>query len=324
MWSAFISYSSNLGRRESTLIALVIGLVGAYLIAFAPPASFTRGTVVRIARGESVPAIVTELARAHVVAHSSALRFVLRIMGDGATVQPGAYLFSQPQDAIAVARRLASGDYGEPAVRLTFVEGITTREAAQEVANAFPDLSADSFFALAHQQEGYLFPDTYFFQPSDDVQSIIDTMHANFDAKIKNLGGDIAASGHSVSDIVIMASLVEKEARTSADRRVVAGILWNRIAHQMPLQVDAVFGYIFGRDTYSPSYADLQVDSPYNTYTHIGLPPGPIDNPGLDSLEAAIHPATTTALYYLSDKKGVLHTATTYAAHQANLKKYLQ
>ena len=92
----------------------------------------------------------------------------------------------------------------------------------------------------------------------------------------------------------------------------------------MSLQVDAVFGYIFNRETYSPSYEDLKVDSPYNTYTHTGLPPGPINNPGLDSLKAAITPIKTNYLYYLTDKNGVMHYATTYAEHQSNQRKYLK
>ena len=104
---------------------------------------------------------------------------------------------------------------------------------------------------------------------------------------------------------------------------MIAGILWNRLERNMPLQADAVFGYIFDRDTYSPSFADLKVDSPYNTYTHKGLPPGPICNPGLDSIQAALHPAKTNYLYYLVDKNGVIHYATTYAEHRLNEQKYL-
>lgn len=105
---------------------------------------------------------------------------------------------------------------------------------------------------------------------------------------------------------------------------MVSGILWNRIERRMPLQVDAVFGYIFERATYSPSFADLKVDSPYNTYTHAGLPPGPICNPGLDALLAAARPAKTNYLYYLTGKDGLMHYAMTYAEHQANQRKYLK
>ena len=138
------------------------------------------------------------------------------------------------------------------------------------------------------------------------------------------VSADIAASGHSFSDIIIMASLIEREARRSEDRRMVAGVLWNRIKKGMPLQVDAVFGYIYGRTTYSPSFDDLKIDSPYNTYKYAGLPAGPICNPGLDAIEAALHPAETKYLYYLTGRDGLMRYATTYALHKANIAKYLQ
>ena len=105
---------------------------------------------------------------------------------------------------------------------------------------------------------------------------------------------------------------------------MVAGILWHRIALGMPLQVDAVFGYIFDKQTFSPSLADLKVDSPYNTYTHRGLPPGPISNPGLESLLAAATPTKTSYLYYLTGSDGAMHYAKTLAQHKANRVKYLQ
>ena len=98
--------------------------------------------------------------------------------------------------------------------------------------------------------------------------------------------------------------------------------MWNGVELGMPLQVDAVFGYIFNRDTYSPSYADLKVDSPYNTYTHRGLPPGPICNPGIESIQAVLHPTKTKYLYYLVDGNGAIYYATTFAEHQSNQRKF--
>ncbi|MBI4133443.1 endolytic transglycosylase MltG, partial [Candidatus Uhrbacteria bacterium] len=123
---------------------------------------------------------------------------------------------------------------------------------------------------------------------------------------------------------LILASYLEREVPEFEDRRIVAGILLRRMQLGMPLQVDAVFGYIFGRDTYPPSLEDLKVDSPYNTYTHTGLPPGPINNPGLESIEAVLNPTKTDYLYYLTDTDGFMHYATTYAGHQTNQRKYLQ
>ena len=210
-----------------------------------------------------------------------------------------------------------------PPVRVTFIEGITVQKAATQIASAFSTISIAEFISAGQPYEGYLFPDTYLFLQSADADSIVKTMRANFETKIAPLSAQINASGHSLSDIVIMASLVEKEARTSVNRRIVAGILWHRLALGMPLQVDAVFGYIFNRDTYSPSFADLKTESPYNLYLHKGLPPTPIDNPGLDSLDAAISPTKTNYLYYLTGSDNLMHYASTYAAHQANQRKYL-
>lgn len=306
----------------SLVLAAALG-GGAYALV-APPLNFVPESLVTVARGASVADVAGELANAHVIAHPLLLRLLLRATGTSGDVQAGRYRFAEPETVFTVAYRLTRGAYDLPAARVTLTEGMTTRDMADRIVQALPDVSPAAFLAAAAPYEGYLFPDTYFFDPSDDAARIVAVMRANFDTKIALLLPAIHASGHSLSDIVTMASLLEKEARTSADRRIVAGILWNRIRLGMPLQVDAVFGYIFNRDTYAPSLADLKADSPYNTYTHRGLPPGPIDNPGLDSLEAAAHPASTKYLYYLTGTDGQMRYAATYAGHQANLLKYLR
>jgi len=290
---------------------------------FLAPSGFPSGTTIRITKGSSVPEIAQDLAEARIIAHPTLFRSMLRLAGKGGSVQAGVYLFEKPQDAFVIAYRLIAGDFGLPPVKITFVEGVTIREAAIQVEDAFSDVRAQDFSVAAQGYEGYLFPDTCFFQPGADAESIIGTMRSNFERKRAAIAEDIAASGRPLSQIVVMASLIEKEARSTEARRMVSGVLWNRLERHMPLQVDAVFGYIFNRDTYSPAYADLKVDSPYNTYTHIGLPPGPIANPGLDALLAAVHPTKTNYLYYLTGKDGLMHYATTYAGHQANQRKYL-
>ena len=323
MRAAFLACASEIARfRRRWIIAgvLALAVVGAYT--FSAPADFSANLVV-IARGATTQDIAQELKDARMVRYPFLLELLLRAQGKGGSVQAGVYRFTAPQNLFVIARRLVAGDYGLPLVRMTFVEGSTVRDMAAPIEDAFPSISAADFSSAAKSFEGYLFPDTYFFSPSSTVETILKTMRMNFDAKTAPFSADIAVSGHSFSDLVIMASLVEKEARTSADKRVIAGILWNRLALGMPLQVDAVFGYIRNRDTYSPSFADLKTDSPYNTYLHTGLPPGPIDNPGLDSFEAVLRPTKTDYVYYLTGKDGVMHYATTYAAHQANQRKYL-
>jgi len=294
-----------------------------YLAAFAPPSDFPKGSIISIARGATAPDVAAQLTTARLINHPEILRAVLRITGASAHIQAGAYLFSTPQDLLAIAYRISTGAYGLPPVRLTFPEGDTSRDDAERIAAALPDISASDFISRGQPYEGYLFPDTYLFLASTDVDTMVRTMRANFDTKIAPLTSDVQASGHSLSDIVTMASLVEREARSNASKSLVAGILWNRIKLGMPLQVDAVFGYIYGRDTYSPSLADLKVDSPYNTYLHKGLPPGPISNPGLESIQAALHPTKTDYLYYLTGKDNLMHYAATFAEHLANQRKYL-
>ncbi len=311
-------------RHKPLVLAFAfVLLVSGYALVLAPPSNFPLRGTVAIARGASVSDVTKELFDAHIIKHPSVLWFLLRMSGASARVQAGTYLFNTKENVLTVAYRLIAGAYDLPSVRITFPEGVTVRDISQRVAEALPSVGAQDIILLGKPQEGYLFPDTYLFPPDASATAIVETMRKNFDAKIAPLSGDIQASGHSLADIVTMASLVEKEARTDENKRIVAGILWNRLARLMPLQVDAVFGYIYNRDTYSPSLADLTVDSPYNTYIHTGLPPGPICNPGLGSILAVLHPTRTNYLYYLTDKNGVMHYATTYAAHQANQQKYL-
>lgn len=319
-------YRELFSKYQPWIIAFVlaVSIVVGYRVLFAAPSDFVSGTLVRIQEGASVPEIAQVLTEAHVVARPTLFRTILRVSGKSGAIQTGVYKFEKPESVFAIVYRLVTGDYGLPPVRLTFIEGVTAREMALLVAESFPDVQAKDFLMKAKPQEGYLFPDTYFFQSGATSDSIIATLRANFDKKMATISNEVTESKHSLSDLVVMASLVEKEARTAIDRRMIAGILWNRIRLGMPLQVDAVFGYIFNKDTYSPSPTDLRVDSPYNTYTHTGLPPGPIDNPGLDALLAAATPTKTNNLFYLTGHDGHTYYATTYAGHQANLKKYLQ
>lgn len=308
--------------RFAAAFAALIVLSGVYLVYLGPPSDFPPKTIVVVARGSTLPEVANELASAHIIRNPTVLRYLLKATGSAGLIKAGPYLFDHPENALAIAVRLATGNYGLPPAKVTFPEGSTVRDMALKVADALPLISANDFQAAGKQYEGYLFPDTYNFPPDATASSTVAAMRANFDDKLAPLTGDIRASGRSLSDTVILASLVEKEARTTENRKLVAGVLLNRLRLHMPLQVDAVFGYIFGRDTYSPTLDDLKVSSPYNTYTHTGLPPGPIDNPGLDSLTAVIYPTVSNYLYYLTDKNGVMHYATTYAEHLANIAKY--
>lgn len=309
-------------RNPWVAVVAFVVFLGGYAAVFSPPKNFSDSIVI-IEQGTSVPEAAKLLADAHVVSHPTVLRFMLRILGKSGSVQSGAYHFGNPENLFAVIRRIVTGEYDLAPTRITITEGMTVRDIVPRIVEALPLVSAEDFAALATPYEGYLFPDTYFFPLSSKADAIVAAMRENFKKKVTLLSSDISASGHSLSEIIILASIIEKEVRTNENKKIVAGILWNRIAIGMPLQVDAVFGYIFKRDTYSPSFADLKVDSPYNTYTHKGLPPGPISNPGIESIEAALYPTKTDFLYYLTGKDGVMRYAKSFAQHQANRKKYL-
>ena len=177
-----------------------------------------------------------------------------------------------------------------------------------------PNFNKEKFLKLAEGKEGYLFPDTYFFTNKETPEEIINKMQDNFKVK----AGDVQ------KDILIMASIIEKEARKPEDRKIISGILWKRIKEGMPLQVDAVFDYLLDKESSEITQADLKMDSPYNTYKHKGLPPTPICNPGLDAIEAAENPVDSKFWYYLSDKTGVTHFARTFEEHKQNKFRYLK
>jgi UPF0755 protein len=160
--------------------------------------------------------------------------------------------------------------------------------------------------------------------PWTTPDTVLNTLKKTFDQKIESLSDDILVSKHSLKEIIIMASLIEKEANGEEDRNIVSGILWKRIDKGIPLQVDAPFLYILGKESSELTRSDLAINSPFNTYKYKGLPPSPIGNPGLASIKAAISPKESPYLYYLHDKEGIIHYAKTFTEHQNNIKKYLK
>ncbi|MDP3785354.1 MAG: endolytic transglycosylase MltG [bacterium] len=199
-------------------------------------------------------------------------------------------------------------------VRVTIPEGFTVRQIAErlEAEGLFP---AADFMKLASADEGFLFPDTYEFFRTTAPERVILKMKDNFSKKV---GAEVSR------DVIIMASLLEEEAKTPEDKKIVAGILWKRLESGAALRVDATLTYITGRPSRELTDGDLKINSPYNTYRYPGLPAGPISNPGLETIDSALHPAPSPYWFYLSDKDGKLHYARTFEEHKANRLKYLQ
>jgi len=242
---------------------------------------------------------------------------------------------SMSGDEILTTLTNASAD-----IRVTFPEGFTVRDIAQRLSDAgiadassVRDCAKTCSFDLpilaskpqGVDLEGYLFPDTYEFTTGAPAQEIVGTMVRTLDRRIDaDLRARITASGHSLHEVLTMASLIEKEVAAPRDRRIVAGILWKRLERGIPLGVDASLLYALGEHRGAITADELRTDSPYNTRLHKGLPPGPISNPGLDAIRAAVNPEASEWLFYLTDDQGAAHYARTNAEHEANKELYLR
>ncbi|MEK7578924.1 MAG: endolytic transglycosylase MltG [Patescibacteria group bacterium] len=288
------------------------------------PLRFISGTLISIPQGASFGTVAETLEEKNIITSSTLLRACMVLFGGAEHVKAGDYLFLQPQGSCAIARRLSKGEYALTSIRVTFPEGTSIAGMARILVAELPAFDGEEFKSIASTSEGYLFPDTYFFLPNTTPESVLSDLRQTFNDKTTNLLPAIALSDRTIEDIVTMASLLEEEARTLEDKRIVAGILWKRIDEGMALQVDAPFIYILGKSSHELTGADLEFDSPYNTYLYRGLPPTSISNPGLESMMAALTPTDTAYWFYLSDSEGTMHYAETFEGHKANKEKHFE
>ena len=317
---------SERGTNRRTLIVAVV-VVFTILLPYAlfvrPPQDFPAGALIEVPEGMPLSEIAELLKSEGVVRSSFVLRATIFLTGNQRNVHFGDYLFNKPRNVFYVASAIAKGEYGLEPMRIRVPEGATVREMAELFSEELQRFNPERFIRDAEPMEGYLFPDTYFFLPNANDDLVLRTMRENFDTNVASLEADIEKFGKPLEDVVIMASLLEREAHNAHDRRMIAGVLWDRLKKNMRLQVDAAFLYTLGKSTFDLTKADLaEADNPYNTYVHKGLPPGPIGNPSLDSIRAAITPIFEGYVFYLADKYGVTHYCKTYECHLANKRKY--
>jgi UPF0755 protein len=316
--------------RVISLLKLIGALTftGVFIILFrqymSAPRDFPTPYQLSIERGQTLFSVSNELRRDRVIRSSRMFELWMIALGSEKTVSEGEYYFEKPVSSLEVALRISGKHFGIDRKRVTFPEGFTNKQIADRLAATFPEFDAVLFLTLAKGSEGYLFPDTYGFFPSVTPDAVLTTLKRTFTTKVAPLTDDIERSGRSERDIIIMASIIEKEANGPEDRAVVSGILWKRLDQGIPLQVDAPFLYTLGKESKELTMTDLTTNSPYNTYRNKGLTPTPIGNPGLASIEAAIKPAPSPYLYYLHDENGVIHYASTYAEHKKNIAAYLR
>jgi len=300
-----------------------------------------------VEKGQSAREIAGSLERAGLISNDLFFNYYLWSDRSANLLQAGEYELSSSMRIPRIVGKFKTGDVREDlGVKITIPEGYTTAQIEATLIGAGLKISESELVEaagistpLAHEifglnflldlpsratLDGFLFPDTYFFDQEVELNEIVGRMLANFNEKVsESLRVKIKARGKNLYETVIMASLIEREVRTSEDMRLVSGVLWKRMEIGMPLQVDATLAYITGKKTGEISNDDKLIDSAYNTYRYRGLPPTPIANPGLRAIQAAADPLESDYFYYLSTPTGETIFSETLDKHNENKTKYL-
>lgn len=280
--------------------------------------------LVVIAKGEGIREIGYALRQKGLIRDPIVFFILVKKMGLEGKIQAGDFRLSPSMRTEEIAQNLTHGTLD---IWITVPEGKRASEIAQILQQNDPDYDV-SWKGKLDTEEGYLFPDTYLIPKDAGIATIISIMKKNFQTKFASIQ---KASASAVSDqqIVIVASIIEREAKFEQDRPLVASVIYNRLKETMPLQIDATVQYALGYSILEKTWwkkkltaEDLKINSPYNTYVNTGLPPTPICNPGLSALTAATNPADTNFRYYISDAQGHLHFAKTNEEQNENIKKY--
>lgn len=279
-----------------------------------------------IAKGETVRSIATNLSQAGIIRSSTGFYILVKLLGLERSIQAGDFRLHPAMSARIVAEQLTHGIVD---VWVTILEGWRLEEVAAKVAR---DLDIPEQEILRSGLEGKMFPDTYLIPRDATAGAVVKIFLDNFEQKVPTVERLKAAElGLTFEEVLILASLVEREGRSDSDRPMIAGILLNRLKIKMPLQVDATLQYALGYQPNERSWwkrgltdEDKEVDSLYNTYKYTGLPPRPIASPGLAAIKAVLEPSVSDFLYYIHDSGGMAHYGRTIQEHNVNVSKYLQ
>lgn len=257
--------------------------------------------IIHISQGDRMPAIAKILEEKRLIRSPLFFQSFVAFFGGDQKINPGDYYFESSIWLPGVAYRMARGVHNIDPIKITIPEGSNNNEMVKIFEKKLPNFNSDLFNQQSSNLQGQLFPDTYFIYPMTSVDEIIKLMNSTFKNKTKNILIN-GYKNYSQNEILTMASIVEEEANGNSDRDIIAGILWHRLEKGMMLQVDV---------------------APV-TYKVKGLPPSPITNFGIKSLEATVNPKDSVYLFYLHDKNGMIHLAKTYTEHKNNIRKYLK
>ncbi len=319
-----IFWQKGADRRTKIIVmtCLVLGVVF-YMSSVRAPYNFPTHTLVTIESGQNFSSIVEKLEQQNVIRSGLAMRVVAKLYGAEKSMHSGDYLFKSPVNMLEVVKRLSTGMFGLEPVKVRIREGSTVDDISKVLEEKMLKFDKDKFLEIASKSEGYLFPDTYYFLPNAPESQIVGAMKDNFHKNYKEISEAAAKTGYSMNEIVTLASIVELEAHKYEDRRKIAGVLYNRLDINMPLQVDVSFVYIMDKGTFDITLEDLKHKSPYNTYVHKGLPPGPIGSPSMAALRATVDPVKSDWLFYLADSYGTTYFSNNYAQHLVKKRRYI-
>lgn len=282
--------------------SLTIILFCFYMFLFVSPKDFGIDKKITIEQGMSLRSISKVLKENDIIRSRVVFETLIIMYGNEKHITPGEYGFKNKVSVFGVVEYFVDKVRNPISIKVTIPEGFNNEDIANLFSSKLKKFNKERFLMNAKSQQGYLFPDTYLFFSIADDEAVFKYMRENFDKKTKIINQDILSSGKSEKDIIIMASLIEREAKGDKDRDIISGILWNRIKKGMPLQVDAYM----------------------ETYKKKGLPESPICNPGILSIKSAIHPINSNYLYYIHDKNGEIHFARSFEEHKKNISKYLK
>ena len=320
------SVFSGIRRRHSFVFVtalFIFFVVASVLFLLRAPSDFPVAERIEIPHGYSLIESVQLLGEENVVRSPLLLQIFLLTQFAGSDVKAGVYYFNRTFSTPEIAHAIVNGLHGAPPVRVTIHEGLRNEQIAEILAERIEGITEEDFLAASEGKEGFLFPETYFIPDEFTAEEFVTLMEEIYEERVGPLRPLIEDSGFSENEIITLASILEREANTMKSKQLVAGILFERLRIGMPLQVDAAFEYFLDKSSADLTFDDLEIESPYNTYRNTGLPPTPIANPGIISIEAALNPVTSEYLYYLTATDGTFHYAKTFEEHKQNKARYL-
>lgn len=310
-----------------TLIVFFAGLILSvffyYYITSAPHSNASIQTL-RIEKGMTAKEIAESAKGVGIVRSSLALYAILTYAYNPTSIYAGTYSFDKQYNVFKVAEKIASNDVNVQQERITIPEGVTRKEIAKIAKQKIASFDEMLFLEETKNNEGYLFPDTYFVDPDFSAEQFVSLLTQTFAIKLAPYTNDIEASEFTEYEILVLASILEREANDEESMKMVSGILQNRLSIGMALQTDASIEYVLDKPLQELVPEDLKIDTPYNTYLYPGLPPSPIGNPGLQAIMAVLYPTPSPYMFYITGDDGVFYYAETFEEHKRNIEKYLR